>query len=216
MQESEFALQSATESPDERVSRIANTIIDDGRMYRRWESEHANLLVPVAEHRKNVAQLMELRNAEVQLVHRRALFRYLRRTGLNGAPREQLFRTIHATRDFNDALLTEHRRYMLAVSSHVSADHLIDVMKDVSSRRLLDVYAATYDRYFEMRCFIATEHSGICADLVRLSMRDATKSLTRVRLRIQSEAPVTDGGDFDREAALARSGRYPVLDYMVG
>ncbi len=216
MDESEYALQSATDAPDPRVARIATTILDDDRMYRGWESSHASLLLPVAEHRKNVPQLMELRNAEVQLVHRRALFHYLRRSGIKGAPRQRLFRTLHQTRDFNDALLAEHRTYMMAVSSHVSADHLIDVMKDVNSKRLLRLYEKSYDRYFEMRCFVATAGGGGTADLVQLSMRDAAKSLTRARLRIQSEAPVTDGRDFEHQADVARSGRYPILDYMVG
>ncbi len=216
MDESEYALQSATDAPDPRVSRIASTILDDNRMYRRWESTHANLLLPVAEHRKNLPQLMELRNAEVQLVHRRALFHYLRRSGIKGAPRQRLFRTLHQTRDFNDALIAEHRHYMMAVSSHVSADHLIDVMKDVNSKRLLRFYERSYDRYFEMRCFVALSGGGATTDLVQLSMRDASRALTRARLRIQSEKPVTDGSDFEHEADLARSGRYPILDYMVG
>ncbi len=216
MDESEYALHSATGAPDPRVSRIATTILDDDRMYRRWETTHANLLLPIAEHRKNLPQLMELRNAEVQLVHRQALFRYLRRSGISGPRRQRLFRTLHQTRDFDDAVIAEHRNYMMAVSSHVSADHLIDVMKDVSSKRLLRLYENSYDRYFEMRCFVATAGSGGCIDLVQLAMRDAARSLTRARLRIRSETPVTDGSNFEQQADLARSGRYPILDYMVG
>jgi len=216
MDESEFALHNAAESERERISRIATTVLDDGKIYQQWEAQHASLLRPVAEHRKNQSQLMELRNAEMQLVHRRALFRLLRRSGLKGSARERLFRTIHSTRDYNDAVLAEHRQYMMAVSSHVSADHIINVMKDVSSRRLLQMYENSYTRYFQMRCYVALAGDTDCVELVRLSMKDTARELQRTRMRIQSETPVTDGGNFDREEALARSGRYPILDYMVG
>ncbi|MDJ0700626.1 MAG: hypothetical protein QNJ07_12280 [Woeseiaceae bacterium] len=216
MHESEYALQSAADSPEPRIARIANTILDDSLLYSRWEATHANLLLPAAERRKNTAQLMELRQAEVQLVHRRALFHYLRKNNVTGPKRERIFRTMHTTRDFSDAVIAEHRQYMIAVSSHVSADHLIDVMKDVNSKRLLQMYEEAYARYYEMRCFIATADDGICSDLVRLAMRDAKRSLLRSQMRIKSELPVTHGGSFDREEALARSGRYPILDYMVG
>lgn len=216
MDESEFALHNAAESERDRISRIASTILGDGKIYQQWESQHANLLRPVAEHRKNRSQLMELRFAEMQLVHRRALFRFLQSSGLKGHTRERLFRTIHSTRDYHDAVIAEHRQYMMAVSSHVSADHIIDVMKDVSSRRLLDMYDNSYTRYFQMRCYVALAGNTDCVDLVRMTMKDTARELQRTRMRIQSEMPVTDGGNFDREEALARSGRYPILDYMVG
>lgn len=216
MHESEYALQAASASPSPRISRIVGTILSDGRIYREWESTHASLLLPIAQRRKSLAQLMELRSAEVELIHRRALFGFLQRSGVTGERRRRLFRTIHTTRDFEDAVLAEHRRYMMAVSSHVSADHLIDVMKDVNSKQLLEVYQDSYMRYFEMRCFLVTADSGTCADLVRLTMRDAAKTLRRAQARVETELPVTDGGDFDREQALANSGRYPVLNYMIG
>ncbi len=216
MHESEYALESATDSDDDRVSRIATTVLGDGKIYRQWESGHANLLRPVAEHQNNRSQIMELRTAEMQLVHRRALFHYLQTSGLKGPHRQRLFRTIHSTRDFNDAVLAEHRQYMMAVSSHVSADHIIGVMKDVGSKRLLRMYESSYSRYFHMRCFVALAYDSQCVDLVKEAMKDAANTLQRTRMRLQSETPVTDGGNFDREEALARSGRYPILDYMVG
>lgn len=216
MHESEYALHAAARSARKDVSRIANTIIRDNRFYRQWETTHADLLLPVAQRRKNSAQLMELRNAEIRLIHRRALFDYLKQSGLRGERRKRLFRVIHTTRDFEDAVLAEHRQFMLAVSSHVSADHLIDVMEDVSSQHLLQMYETSYASYFEMRCFIATATDSTTVDLVRLSMKDIGKQLQRIRMRLQTEIPVTYGGDFERQEALARSGRYPILDYMVG
>ena len=216
MDESEYALQDASVSSSLRVSRIVNTILQDSRTYRLWESQHADLLLPVAEHGNKKRQILALRNAEVQLVHQQALFRYLRANEVRGVPRRRLFRTFHTTLDYHRAVLIEHRQYMLAVSSHISADHLIDVMNDVNSKNLLRQYEKSYARYFEMQCYVAGTGDSNCIELVRATMEDARDQLQRVRLRIQSEPPVSDGDNFDRQEALARSGRYPVLNYMVG
>jgi hypothetical protein len=140
MTASEHALQDATESPAPRESRIASTILGDSQKYREWELRHANLLLPVAEQRAKKRQIVALRNAEVQLIHRRALFSYLQTRDLRHDQRERLFRIFHNTLDYDQAILTEHRHYMLAVSSHISTDYIIDVMRDESSDRLLQQY----------------------------------------------------------------------------
>ena len=75
MDESEYALQSAADSSSLRVSRVVNTVLGDNRIYALWESRHANLMLPVAEHSGKRGQIVALRNAEVQLVHQREIGR---------------------------------------------------------------------------------------------------------------------------------------------
>jgi hypothetical protein len=216
MNESEYALQNASDSSSPRVSRIVNTLLQDGRIYKMWESRHADLLLLVAEHGDKKHQIKALRDAEVRLVHRRALFRYLRANEVRGDRRRQLFRIFHRTLDYNDAILTEHRQYMLAVSSRISADHLIDVMNDPKSKSLPSKYEELYARYFEMQCYVMGMGDSNCIDLVRLAMGDARDQLRRLRRHIESEPPDRGCASFDRQEVLARSGRYPVLNYMVG
>ena len=216
MDESEYALQSATDSPSLRVSRVVNTVLGDNRIYASWELRHANLMLPVAEHSGKKGQIVALRNAEVQLVHERALFNYLRANRLRGEERRQVFRMFHSTRDYHETVLAEHRQYMLAVSSRVSADHLVDIMYDPNSKNLLRQYEKLYRSYFEMKCYVAGMGDSDCIDLVRAGLGDARDQLRRVRRSIESDPPVKDCGSFDRQEVLARSGRYPVLDYMVG
>ena len=216
MDESEYALHSAADSSSLRVSRVVNTILRDSRIYAMWESRHANLMLPVAEHNDKKRQIVALRNAEVQLVHQRALFNYLRVNRVRGKERRQIFRIFHSTRDYHETVLTEHRQYMLAVSSRVSADHLVDIIYDPNSKSLLRQYERLYARYFEMKCYVAGMGESDCIDLVRAGMGDVRDQLRRVRRCIESEPPVKGGGSFDRQEVLARSGRYPVLNYMVG
>ena len=214
MDVSEYALQDAAEASAARESRIATDVLADDRKYRQWEAMHADLLLPVAEQSRKKPQVVALRHVESQLVHRRALFRYLRDHEIDGKQREQLFRLFHSTLDFNHAVLAEHRRYMLAVSSRISADHIIDVMADSHSKQLLQQYERVYARYFEMKCYVACAGNTDTARAVMQSMRELQQRLLYLRRRMQTEAPAGNAGNFDREELLSRSGRYPVLNYL--
>jgi hypothetical protein len=150
----------------------------------------------------------------VSLVHRRAFFRFLRAKDVNDAQRRHLFRLFHATRDYEDAILAEHRQYMVAVSSRISTNHLIDIMGDDRSRVLVNEYEKLYARYFEMQCYVASARDSDCIKLVRDSMQNVRKQLFQTRRQIETERPVGDGGDFDRQELLARSGRYQALNYL--
>jgi hypothetical protein len=216
MGESEYALHGASDSSSPRISRIVNTLLQNSRMYKLWESRHADLLLPVAEHGDKKRQIMALRDAEVRLVHRRALFRYLRANEVRGDRRRQLFRIFHSTLDYHNAILTEHRQYMLAVSSRISADHLIDVMNDPKSKNLSHNYEKLYTRYFEMQCYVMGMGDSNCIALVRSVMADARDQLRRLRRQIEVQPLDSHCASFDRQEVLARSGRYPVLEYMVG
>lgn len=214
MDASNYALQDAAESTLPRESRIASTIIGDSDKYHEWELRHANLLLPVAEQRRKKEQIIALRKAKVQLTHRRAFFRYLRDNEVQGEARQRLFRIFHATLDYNDAILYEHRQYMLAVSSRISTDHIIDFMDDSNTDLLLQQYEKLFGRYFEMKCFVACSKNSYCVDLVRQSMREAQAHLLRIRRRIETTPPATAGGNFDRQDLLARSGRYEAINYL--
>ena len=214
MAASEYALENACESPEPRQSRIANTIVADDKKYREWELRHANLLRPVAEQSARKYQVLALRHADMQLIHRRAFFKYLQTHEVRGKRREQLFRLFHTTLDFNEAILAEHRHYMLAFSSGISTNHIIDVMHDGTSTPLVEKYDKTFARYFEMKCFIATANDSDVIRIVRASMRDVQGQLMRIRRRLETELPTERTGNFDQQELLARSGRYEIQNYL--
>ena len=216
MDESEQALYVAAQQESGADSRIAKQIISDSKTHGLWEARHAELVRPVAEHTGRTPQVIALRDVEVRLVHRRALFDHIREHELRGEQRERLFRVFYGPREFQDAVLAEHRQYMLAVSSRVSADHLIDVMSDPVSKKLLAEYETIYARYFGLYCYVAGARDRDCAEAMTPIMNLTRKQADRVRQRINTERPDNHAADFERQAVLARSGRYPVLDYMVG
>jgi len=214
MAASESALEDALASESDRDSRIARTVLSDSQRYRVWEAKHADLLIPVAKESRKTPQIVELRRAKVRLSHRRAFFRYLRENEVQGQRRRDLFRIYHAALDFNDAVIAEHRQYELAVSSRISTDHIIDFMEDPLSTRLLDQYEKVFARYFGMKCYLACSRNAACADLVLESLREAERLLLRLRRYIETQEPAGMGGNFDQQELIARSGRYPALNYL--
>ncbi len=215
MDESEQALQDAAESCCGRDARIARQVLDDAKIHRLWESRHADLVMPVAEQSRRAPQIFKLRDIEVKLLHRRALIRHIRRHRITGRNRDRLFSVFYGPVDTTDAILKEHRQYTIAVSSRVSTDHLINVMHDPVSQDLLRQYESVYSKYFEYYCFVSCTDDEVMASVAKAEMTGLRREAMRLIKRLHSERPESGHSSFEREALLARSGRYPIVDYMI-
>ena len=99
MQESEQALNDAAVDGAPRQKRIAQHVLSDPKVLGLWESRHAELLVPVAEHRQRAHQIYSMRDIEVKLLHRRALIRTIRNLRLGHTARSRLLATFYARRE---------------------------------------------------------------------------------------------------------------------
>ena len=216
MDESEQALWDAIDAKSRRDSRIAAHILSDPKTHRMWVSRHAELVRPVAEQSKRVQQIFALRGVEVRLIHERALIDHIRKHRLGGPERDLMIATFYGPKDIRDAILTEHRQYMLAVSSHLSTDHLINVMHDPLGNRLLRQYETLYTEYFDLYGYVVRSQDTAWADAAKPLMTAAREQMARVRQHINSVQPDNRHADFDRQALLALSGRYPMQEYMVG
>ncbi len=214
MDESERALLEATSSPVARTARIAGHVVSDAKIHRIWESTHADLVRPVAEERRRVPQLIELRKAEVRLTHKRALIDYIRKHQVKGSNRDRLFAAFYGPRETTDAIVSEHRQYMVAVSSRISTDYIIDLMCDPVSMDLVRLYENAYDQYFELFCFAASAENSAMSDAVRATMRDVAQRAKRIRKRLGEIRPDNRFASFDRQVQLASSGRHKVINYL--
>lgn len=215
MDESEQALSDAVEGHRQRDARIARQILGDSKIRRLWESRHADLLLPVAEHGRRTRQIFALRNIAVQLLHRRALIRHIRKNRIVGEERDKLLSIYYGPMDRSNAIMAEHRQYQLSVSSRVSTDHLINVMHDPVSVKLLHEYKNIYSKYFKLYCFVVGCDDTTTADATRPELAILRRRAMQMIKRIHSERPEGGHSSFEREALLARSGRYPIQDYMV-
>lgn len=214
MRESELALEMALDDESPDTSRVARQVLDDVKIHSLWESQHARLLLPVAEHRKRPSQILELRKLDTRQLHRSSLIKFIRTHQVTGPMRDRLFQVFYGPKDKIDAILTEHRNYLLSESSHVSADHLIDLMHDSVSKDLLRLYANAYETYFSLYCFVSCSRDSVLADAMRTSMRDAQDRVNRLRKRIVTEKPARGFANFDREALLAETGRHRAINYL--
>lgn len=214
MRESGHALEQAAYDNSAATASIATQILGDPKKLRSWEASHARLLEPVAEQRRRGEQIIELRCLDRQLLQQSSLIRFVRTSGVKGRMRERLFAAFYGPKDTVDAILTEHRRYLLAGSSKVSVDHLLRLMHDSAGDELLKLYANAYSQYFSLYCFFRCNDGSVMADAVATAMIDARKRAQRLAARLIREEPEPSRLSLVEEAMLAESGRYEALNYL--
>src|SRR5579863_8218785 len=91
MEESEISLAAAAREGPPEDMLVASRILEHPTAYRTWEAEHARLLRGVSDHSRLAAQIGALRAATFTLIHRKALFEYVREREISGPKRHRLF-----------------------------------------------------------------------------------------------------------------------------
>jgi len=136
---------------DER--RIITRLLDQPSTYRRWGAFHYPLMQKVAATRNCREQLGRLRQMNFVLLHRQALFEYLRDSQVTGRNREILFQTFYGQTNYTRAVITEHTRYLESNSSLYCADYLqLQVMRDAGFTSGFEDYRQQYMEYFSLYC----------------------------------------------------------------
>ncbi|MDH5277243.1 MAG: hypothetical protein OEW88_12540 [Gammaproteobacteria bacterium] len=136
---------------DER--RVISRLLEQPSAYSRWGAFHYPLMQKVAATRNRREQLVRLRQTHFVLLHRQALFEYLRDSQVNGRDREILFGAFYGTNDYSRAVVSEHQRYLQSNSSLFCADHLdIQLMRDTCFTSGFADYRLQYMEYFSLYC----------------------------------------------------------------
>jgi hypothetical protein len=153
MEESQRRLANAMLSGRPSEERIAVRLLDSARDYGKWESEHAGLMRSIAAERLPVVQKAGLLNVSLALIHRKALFEYLRDEEVRGPRREEIMAHFHAHRDCKDAIIAEHGRYVRSAASYMCSSHVgSNVMFDSLFEDPLAEYEEVYASYFRTYC----------------------------------------------------------------
>jgi hypothetical protein len=156
MEESQRCLSNAALAGEPDDERVAARVLDDSRLYRRWENEHATLMRRIAVELLPAAQKAELLTISLSLIHRKALFEYLRDERLRGARRRQLMTHFFSHRDFAGAVVAEHGRYVHSAASYLCSNHVgSKVMFDALFGSPLAEYEDLYASYFRTYCEVA-------------------------------------------------------------
>ena len=134
-------------------SEIIATRLFETQTNKTWENEHAALMRNVAAERLPGSQRGAMLSASFSLVHRTALFEYLRERNLRGAQRETLIKSFFPQRDFEDSMRAEHQQYVRGTASYLCVGHVgRDLMFDTLFEAPLAEYEEIYHEYFYAHC----------------------------------------------------------------
>ena len=167
---------------------MAGRIMDHPSAYRTWEAEHDRLLRGVSSHTRLAAQMGALRAATFTLIHRKALFEYIRERGVSGTKRHKLFALFYGdARDYANSVIAEHANFVRCSSSHICADHLAaQLMRDAAFQEPMQLYQEWYADYFRVFCDVALAETE--DEKLALAPVEALKPLLKHRLRQARDA----------------------------
>lgn len=187
MEESEQCLAAAARAgPPDRML-VASRIVEHPTAYRHWEAEHDRLLRGVSTHPRLGPQIGALRSAAFTLIHRKALFEYIRDRGLTGPKRHRLFALFYGTRDYTNSVVAEHASFLRCSSSQICTEHLAEhLMRDAAFEEPMQLYQEWYSDYFRVFCDVELAETE--EEKEALAPAEALKPLLKYRLREAREA----------------------------
>jgi hypothetical protein len=162
MDESEARIAGLAREGYSPQALVARRMLEEPQLYRHWEAEHDRLMRNVAETRAH-HQLSALRSTCFGLIHRKAMFDYLRVQKITGRDRHVVFQLIYGDQDYVKAVLTEHRNYVRSISSLACAHHVgLALLDDGAFGIPMSGYESRYADYFRAFCSSALASSNQC------------------------------------------------------
>jgi hypothetical protein len=156
MEESERCVEVTARSGRPEQQLLASRILEHPVAYQRWLSDHDRLIRAVSEQAKLERQMYALRRSTFSLIHRKALFGYLRDQHVVGARRQHLFSLFYGPRDYATSVVAEHGNYLRSNSSYLCTRFLADeLMHDGAMQGPLQLYEEWYAEYFRIFCDVA-------------------------------------------------------------
>jgi hypothetical protein len=188
MEESEIYLASVAREGAPEEMLVASRIIEHPSVYRTWEAEHGRLLRGISSHTRLASQMGALRAATFTLIHRTALFEYIRERGVSGTKRHRLFALFYGgVRDYTNSVISEHANFVRCSSSRICADHLAaQLMRDAAFQEPMQLYQEWYADYFRVFCDVALAETE--DEKLALAPVEALKPLLKHRLRQARDA----------------------------
>ena len=192
MEESELCIAESAKSGTPAQMLVASRLLAHPETYRRWESEHFQLMRRVSAHRYLDRQVVALRSTALTLLHRKAVFEYLQERELTRQQRHKLMAMFHSLRDYAASLIAEHGNYVRGASSYWCSHHLARrLMKDSAFAEPLLLYQERYTDFFRVHCDVElaeSESEKQAVEPMRLLQPLLKKQLAEARQEILSMA----------------------------
>jgi hypothetical protein len=208
MEESEARIADLAREGSPAQALLARRILDDTRLYQRWEAEHDRLMRSVAGEARGLAQAIALRRASFALIHRKAMFEYLRTQKITGRDRHAVFALVYGEQhDYVAAVIHEHGNYVRSASSYLCSNHLgLRLIDDRAFGEPLWRYEQLYTDYFRSFCEAAlTPDRFKSSDTLSTLLPYLKRQLNSLRRAILALPRESDNGlhglDFTASAA---------------
>lgn len=152
MRESERIVHDTATDQAARERSVCDQLIASEPRYTLWHTRQEQRMTPIAKFGRREWQILELRRAGVEQLHRAALVRYLRDFRVTGVDRDVTLRHFYSVVDSREAAIREHRSYLVAASSQLCAAELLALAGDEHGVDLLRRYELAYAQYFSLFC----------------------------------------------------------------
>ncbi|MEJ0034529.1 MAG: hypothetical protein WDO68_00355 [Gammaproteobacteria bacterium] len=212
MEESEARIAGLAREGDSTLqSLIARRMLEEPHLYRHWEAEHDRLMRGVAETRAQ-HQVTALRSACFGLIHRKAMFEYLRVNKVTGRDRHAVFELVYGDQDYARAVVAEHGNYLRSLSSLACSHHLgLALLDDRAFGDPMSRYEARYADYFRAFCNSTLASNGYNNDDTLSTLLPYLKRqlgiLRRAILAMPRESDIGGLHKLDIQPAAANSHR---------
>jgi hypothetical protein len=213
MEESEARIAAVARDGHPTQAHIARRILEDTRLYQRWEAEHDRLMRSVAGEARGLPQATALRRASFGLIHRKAMFEYLRQQGITGRDRHAVFTLVFGEQhDYAATVVQEHGNFMRSASSLICSMHLgLTLLHDRAFAEPLWRYEQLYADYFRSFCGTALgETQYKTGDTLRTLLPYLKRQLSSLRraILVMPHEPAELGlHNLDFKAAAANTQR---------
>src|SRR5215469_14483333 len=153
MEESESRIAAASREGTAEERLVASRVLESVVSYQQWEIGHDYLMRTVSGRSRLDAQLSALRSTAFSLMHRKALFEYLRERNITGPRRRKLLATFYGHREYTDSVIREYNNYIRCGSSYLCTVHIgLELMQDPAFDEPLQLYQEWYSEYFRIFC----------------------------------------------------------------
>ena len=201
MRESTDRVQSALYSKNSNEQLVASRLLQSPAAFRAWESEHSGLMREVANPGVRRTQAALLKKTTFRLIHRKALFEYLRDERIRGSPRQRVLLHFHPAQDYARSIVAEHGVYLRKACSFLCTSHVgSHVVCDPGFLDPMARYQELYAEYFQIFCSTQFEQDSAEAELQIALLPMLKHQLEECRLAIMNPRPAKEW--MMREVAL--------------
>jgi len=124
MRESTDRVHSALHSGNPNEQLVVSRLLESPSAFSTWESEHSGLMREVANPSFKRTQAALLKKATFGLIHRKALFEYLRDERIRGSVRRRIIVYFHPALDYTRSVIAEHGLYLRKACSFLCTSHV--------------------------------------------------------------------------------------------